>query len=178
MANKKKQRQKHRQAGRIAAALPDYHKYDRWFTAVKVLLTVAPLIALGYLRGMTGGGSLSELLQNNPEITVTFLTSMAGPFIAYLLGFAQKHMYEGDTAYMVSHLLFMLVAEAMLRNMVYGILMIALLYMVFRMSGTTPLAAIRTKWHDGHFWRDLSGCIVLLVFSAFCMFVSFRLGMW
>lgn len=101
---------------------------------------------------------------------------MAGPFTAYLLGFAQKHLYEGDAAYMMAHLTLLLAAELLLRNTVYILLMAYLIFLVYRMTDMSPLASLRLKWKD-HFFRDLSGCIVLIVFSAFCLFVSLRLGM-
>ena len=143
-----------------AEVLSNYHEKDKWFTIAKVLLTLSPFVALGYLQMFSGGGDISTLLQQNPEITVTFLISMAGPFTAYLMGFAQNHFYEGDVAYMMSHLVLIFVAEALLRNAVFMLMM----------------ASLRLKWKD-HFWRDLSGCIVLIVFSGFCLFVSLRLGM-
>lgn len=157
-------------------AFKDYHKYDRWFTLAKVLLVLAPFIALGYLQAFTGGGEMSNLLQQNPEITVTFLISMAGPFTAYLLGFAQNHLYEGDVEYMMAHLALLFLAEIVLRNTVYILLIGYLMFLVYRMTAMSPLTALRLKWKD-HFFRDLSGCIVLIVFSAFCLFASLRLGM-
>lgn len=159
-----------------AEVLSNYHEKDKWFTIAKVLLTLSPFVALGYLQMFSGGGDISTLLQQNPEITVTFLISMAGPFTAYLMGFAQNHLYEGDVAYMMSHLVLIFVAEALLRNAVFMIIMTFLMYLVYQMTGMSPMASLRLKWKD-HFWRDLSGCIVLIVFSAFCLFVSLRLGM-
>ena len=159
-----------------AAALPDYHEKDRWFAIAKVLLTLAPLVAVGYLQMFAGSSDISSLLRQNPEITVTFLTAMAGPFTAYLLGFAQKHLYEGDAVYMMSHLVLLFVAEALLRNAVYMIIMTVLMYQVYKMTGMSPVASLRMKWKN-HFFRDLSGCFVLIVFGCFCLFVSLRLGM-
>ena len=100
-------------------ASADYHKKDRWFTATKILLTLAPVLAIVYLQLAAGSGNIPALLRQNPEITVTFLASMMGPFAAYLLGFAQQHLYEGDVPYMMGHLLLIFFAEAMLRNGVY-----------------------------------------------------------
>ncbi|MCI8559451.1 MAG: hypothetical protein HFI19_17180 [Lachnospiraceae bacterium] len=154
----------------------DYHKYDKWFTIAKVLLTLAPFIALIYMQAFIGGSNLSELLQQNPEITLTFLVSMAGPFTAYLLSFAQKHLYEEDVPYMMAHLALLFAVELLLRNGVYALLMGCLMFLVYRMTGMSPLEALRLKWKD-HFFRDLSGCIVLMVFAMFCLFVSLRLGM-
>lgn len=154
----------------------DYHKYDKWFTIAKVLLTLAPFIALIYMQAFIGGSNLSELLQQNPEITLTFLVSMAGPFTAYLLIFAQKRLYKEDVPYMMAHLALLFAVELLLRNGVYALLMGCLMFLVYRMTGMSPLEALRLKWKD-HFFRDLSGCIVLMVFAMFCLFVSLRLGM-
>ncbi len=156
--------------------LTDYHKYDKWFTIAKLLLTLAPFIALLYLQAFAGGNNISQILQQNPEITLIFLVSMAGPFTAYLLGFAQKHLYEGDVSYMMAHLLLLFTAETLLRNAAYMLLIGLLMFLVYRMTGMSPLTALRSKWKD-HFFRDLSGCIVLIVFGLFCLFVSLRLGM-
>lgn len=161
--------------GRVST-LPDYHKKDKWFTIAKVLLTLAPFVALGYLQMFAGGKDISSLLQQNPEMTVTFLVSMAGPFTAYLLGFAQKHFYEGESEYMMTHLVLIFLAEALLRNAVYMIIVGYLVYLVYQMSGMSPFTAFRQKWRN-HFFRDLSGCFVLILFSVFCLFVSLRLGM-
>ena len=156
--------------------LPDYHEKDRWFTLAKVLLTLSPFVALVYLQMFAGGKDIAALLKQNPEITVTFLVSMAGPFTAYLMGFAQNHLYEGDAAYLMAHLVFIFTAEALLRNVVYMIIVTYLMYLVYQMTGMSPMKSLRVKWRN-HFWRDLSGCIVLIVFSLFCLFVSVRLGM-
>lgn len=156
--------------------LADYHEKDRWFTIAKTLLTLAPLIAVGYLQMFAGGSDISSLLQKNPQITVTFLTAMTGPFTAYLLGFAQKHLYEGDAAYLMAHLALIFVAESLLRNVVYMIIITFLMYLVYQMTGVSPLASLRSKLRD-HFFRDLSGCFVLIFFCSFCLFASLRLGM-
>ncbi len=154
----------------------DYHKHDRWFMIAKILLVLAPFVALTCLQASAGGGSLALVLQQDPKITVTFLASMAGPFTAYLLGFAQNHLYDGEPEYMTAHLSLLLITELLLRNMVYLIMMLYLLYLVYQMTGMTPPASLRAKWKN-HFFRDLSGCFLLILFGAFCLFVSLRLGM-
>ncbi len=161
-----------------ARSLPNLHARDKWFTAAKILLSISPFICLAYLQAAVTGSELqfNALLQQNPELTVTFLASMTGPFVAYLMNFVQKHLYDGDAAYAMTNLTLMMVAEAMLSNTFYFIMLIVLIYFVFSMTGIHPITAIGQKWHD-HFWRDISGSIVLLLLSAFCMFVSIRLGM-
>lgn len=159
-----------------AKTFADYHEKDRWFTIAKTLLTLAPLVAVAYLQMFAGDNDISSLLQRNPQITVTFLTAMTGPFTAYLIGIAQKHLYVGDVEYIMAHLLLIFVAEALLRNVVYMVIVTFLMYLVYQMGGVSPLCALRRKWNN-HFFRDLSGCFLLIVFCAFCLFASLRLGM-
>lgn len=173
MANKK------RRSGKATAqTLSNYHVRDKWFTAAKLFLTLSPLISLGYLQTAAAGSNmqLAELLTANPQITVSFLASMTGPFAAYLMGFIQKHLYQGDAPYAMTNLTLLMIGEAMLCQAVYFIMMIVLMYFVFDMTGVNPVKAIRRKWND-HFWRDISGSILLLLICGFCMFVSVRLGM-
>lgn len=158
------------------SAPADYHKYDKWFTIAKIFLVLAPFVALAYLNLFTPGSDISTMLQQNPQITLTFLVAMAGPFTAYLLSFAQKHYYEGDAVYMMSFLSLLLAAELFLRNGAYIFIIAFLMILVYRQTGMTPFTALGKKWKN-HFFRDLSGCIVLIVFSIFCLFVSLRLGM-
>ena len=101
---------------------------------------------------------------------------MTGPFTAYLIGLAQKHLYDGDAAYLMTHLALIFVAEALLRNVVYMVIMTFLMYLVYQMTGVSPLASVRSKWRN-HFFRDLSGCFVLIFFCSFCLFASMRIGM-
>lgn len=70
----------------------DYHKYDKWFTIAKVLLVLAPFVALAYLNLFTMSSNISLMLQQNPQITLTFLIAMAGPFTAYLLSLSLIHI--------------------------------------------------------------------------------------
>lgn len=154
----------------------DYHRYDRWFAIAKVLLVIPPFVAFAYLQITAGGGDLSSLLREDPGITVTFLSSMAGPFIAYLLWFAQKRFYTGDAVYMMANLSLLFAAALLLRNMLYLMTLLYLMYLVYKMTGMTPVSSLRAKGKD-HFFRDLSGCFVLILFAAFCLFVSLRLGM-
>ena len=154
----------------------DLHKYDRWFHIAKVLLVLPPLIAFVYLQAAAGGSDFSSLLERDPTLAVTFLSSMAGPFIAYLLWFAQKHFYDGEADYLMAHLALLFAAGLLLRNMLYLLTLLFLMYLVFKQTELTPLAALRSKWGN-HFFRDLSGCFVVILFAAFCLFASFRLGM-
>lgn len=156
----------------------DYHCRDRWFTIAKVLLTISPLLSLGFLQSASvgAGQDMQTILSENPQITVSFLASMTGPFIAYLLGFVQKHLYEGDGRYASANLSLMFVAEAMLRNAFYLVMMGVLLYFVFDLTGISPVQAFRQKWGKT-FLGDISGSLVLIIFCAFCMFVSMRIGM-
>lgn len=165
---------------RAATSKPtvNYHAKDRWFTAAKVLLAVSPLIALVYLQSMAASvdGDLQRVLSQNPEITVTFLASMTGPFAAYLLGFIQKHLYQGDGSYAMINLTMILIAEAMLKNAFYFLLIAVLMFFTMRMTGVSLIQGFRNKVHD-HFFRDISGTLLLIALSGICLFASVRLGM-
>ena len=47
-----------------AGALCNYHARDKWFTTAKVLLTIAPLISLGYLQAAAGTMDLQSVLRS------------------------------------------------------------------------------------------------------------------
>lgn len=155
----------------------DYHAKDRWFTIAKVLLAVSPLIALVYLQAASTsvGGDLQSVLRQNPEITISFLASMTGPLAAYLLGFVQKHLYQGDAAYAMTNLTLIMVAEAMLKNVFYFIVIVVLMFFTLRMTNVSPIQGFRQKLHD-HFLRDISGSLFMIALSAICMFAWIQLG--
>lgn len=153
-----------------------YTAKDRWFTIAKIILAISPFVFLAFLGLTAGGQDFQKMLTDNPEVTVAFLAAMTGPFAAYLLGFVQNKLHDGDEGYAVVNLMLMMISEAMLWNTLYFIMMIILMVFVAGMTGVNPLQAIKDKWHD-HFWRDISGSLVLMGISAICLFASVRLGM-
>ena len=61
-------------------------RLNRLFNIVKTVLMVYPFITLFYLWTTAGqaGTGLSEFMQGNPIITITFITAMLQPFAAWL----------------------------------------------------------------------------------------------
>ncbi|MDO5547876.1 MAG: hypothetical protein Q4F79_05245 [Eubacteriales bacterium] len=177
MAKRTRKSQKRQNRAKASAPKVDYHAKDRWFTVAKVLLAVSPLIALAYLQtaSITVNGDLQGVLRQNPEMTVSFLASMTGPFAAYLLGFVQKHLHAGDGSYAMTNLTLIMIAEAMLKNAFYFIVIVVLMFFTLRMTDVNPIQGFRRKLHD-HFLRDISGSLVLIAFSAFCLFASVQIG--
>lgn len=177
MAKKAKKSKKRPSHTMTATPKVNYHAKDRWFTVAKVLLAVSPLIALAYLQtaSVSVGGDLQSVLRQNPEMTVGFLTSMTGPFAAYLLGFIQKHLHAGDGSYAMINLTLIMIAEAMLKNAFYFIVIVVLLFFTIRMTNVNLIQAFRQKLHD-HLLRDVSGSLVLIAFSAICLFASVQIG--
>ena len=148
---------------------------ERIFTIIKVLLAVSPFMALGYLTAKGGaGGTLQTILSQNPQYTVMFLVAMVNPFIAYLLGFLQEHLNKGDYGYAVVNMTLMIIAEAMLQNFLYVAVLAFLLYKIIKTYQIAVKESVNDILHD-HFFRDISGSIVVLIFAGICMFAMLQL---
>ena len=148
---------------------------ERIFTIIKVLLAVSPFMALGYLTAKGGAsGNIQTILSQNPHYTVMFLVAMVNPFIAYLLGFLQEHLNKNDYGYAVVNLALMIVAEAMLQNILYVAVLIFLLYKIIRTYRIPVKDSVESSLKN-HFLRDISGSIVVLIFSGICMFAMMQL---
>lgn len=171
---KKRTKKKHRQKS-PAVLSRDLHARDRWFTVAKVLLVLSPFLSLAMLRqtSLGVGQNMQQILSDHPDFTVSFMASMTGPFIAYLLGFVQKHMLEGDGSYAVLNLTLMAASELLLSNLFYAVMLAVLLYFVCGMTELTPMRALREK-KGKHLVSDLSGGWVLLIFCALCCFLAYR----
>jgi hypothetical protein len=148
---------------------------ERIFTIIKVLLAVSPFMALGYLTAKGGAsGNIQTILSQNPHYTVMFLVAMVNPFIAYLLGFLQEHLNKNDYGYAVVNMALMIVAEAMLQNILYVAVLIFLLYKIIRTYRIPVKDSVESSLKN-HFLRDISGSIVVLIFSGICMFAMMQL---
>ena len=148
---------------------------ERIFTIIKVLLAVSPFMALGYLTAKGGAsGNIQTILSQNPHYTVMFLVAMVNPFIAYLLGFLQEHLNKNDYGYAVVNMALMIVVEAMLQNILYVAVLIFLLYKIIRTYRIPVKDSVESSLKN-HFLRDISGSIVVLIFSGICMFAMMQL---
>ena len=148
---------------------------ERIFTIIKVLLAVSPFMALSYLTAKGGAsGNIQTILSQNPHYTVMFLVAMVNPFIAYLLGFLQEHLNKNDYGYAVVNMALMIVAEAMLQNILYVAVLIFLLYKIIRTYRIPVKDSVESSLKN-HFLRDISGSIVVLIFSGICMFAMMQL---
>lgn len=150
---------------------------DRIFMIIRVLLAVSPFIALAYLSVDTAkyGGSLQSILQSNPQFTVMFLVAMINPFIAYLLGYLKNHLDSGDYGYAVVNLGLMMIAEVMLQNFIYVLVLAFLTYQCIK-TYQIPVKDSIAKSFKNHFLRDISGSLVVLAFAGICLFAMIQIG--
>ena len=152
---------------------------DRIFMIIRVLLTVSPFIALGYLSTDAaregGGGNIQALISSNPNATVMFIVAMLNPFIAYLLGFIKEHLHDGDYDYAIANLFLMIIAEAMIQNFIYVLMLIFLTYKCVK-TYQIPVKGFVKRMAGNHLLRDISGSLVVLVFAGICMFAMLRLS--
>lgn len=148
------------------------------FTVVQVLLVVIPLAMLGYVW-LAGGGSvdgLRESMAQNPTITVSFISAMCQPLVAWLLKFVREHYLAGDGGYAAANLIGLICGELMLQNAV-GVLGCALL--LWRIWKKIPgeLTAWKEDRKLGGMAADLSGAIVVCAVGALCAFATWRIGL-
>lgn len=151
---------------------------DRYYNIVKVLLTLSPFVGLSYIMmGATKNGTdIASAIAADPSLTVMFLVSMINPFIAYLLIFMHRRLNGGDVAYAVVNLILLVVAEAMIQNLLYIILLGFVLYKTMRTYDITIRKSLQLKLKD-HFFSTISGSIVVLVLTGICLFAQIRIGM-
>lgn len=148
------------------------------FSVVQVLLVVVPLAMIGYVW-LAGGGSIDGLrdaMEQNPTITVSFISAMCQPLVAWLLKFVREHYQAGDGGYAAGNLIALICGELMLQNAV-GVLGCALL--LWRIWRKIPgeLSAWKQDRGLGGMAADLSGAIVVCAVGALCAFATWRIGL-
>ena len=99
----------------------------------------------------------------------------AEPFIAYLLGFIKDHLHDGDYDYAIANLFLMIIAEAMIQNFIYVLMLIFLTYKCVK-TYQIPVKGFVKRMAGNHLLRDISGSLVVLVFAGICMFAMLRLS--
>ncbi len=150
----------------------------KFFSVVQVLLVVVPLAMVAYVW-LAGGGTIDGLrdaMEQNPTITVSFISAMCQPLVAWLLKFVREHYQAGDGGYAAGNLIALICGELMLQNAV-GVLGCALL--LWRIWRKIPgeLGAWKEDRRLGGMAADLSGAIVVCVVGALCAFATWRIGL-
>lgn len=150
----------------------------RMFLITKVLMCAFPFVALFYIYLGTReyGLDYQELLRANPILSVTLLSACCQPLAAWLLTIVERRVdsYDYSNAIFCTGLIF--IAECLLKNWL-GIAAMAVLFWMINKESPLPLKEEFKKYAD---WKKISmdstGCIVLIVFAAFALFCSLRIG--
>lgn len=152
-------------------------KLDRYYNIAKVLLALSPFVALAYIsmNAAKMGTTMAAEIGQNPNMTVMFLVAMINPFIAYLLIYAHKKIDQRDSAYAVVNLVFLIVAEIMLENMIYILLLGFILYQTMNAGNVTIKESFQTKLQE-KFLSTISGSLVVIVLAGICLFARIRIG--
>lgn len=152
-------------------------KLDRYYNIAKVLLALSPFVALAYIsmNAAKMGITMAAAVGQDPNMTVMFLVAMINPFIAYLLIFVHRKIDQRDSAYAIVNLVFLIVAEIMLENMIYILLLGFILYQTMNAGNITIKESFQTKIHDC-FLSTVSGSLVVIVLAGICLFARIRIG--
>lgn len=150
----------------------------RYFIISRVFLTLTPIFCLIYLNmsGPVLGANIQEMVSVNPGVTIMFLMAMLNPFAAYLLGYVQKRLDTGDTAYAAANLICLAVVEIVMLNVAYFILFLFLLYKV-KMHYQISVKHVFHQYRFKKFLVTISGSLVMMPFAALCLFAQIQLGL-
>lgn len=148
------------------------------FTVVQVLLVVVPMAMVAYVW-LAGGGSvdgLRDAMEQNPTITVAFISAMCQPLVAWLLKFVREHYLAGDGGYAAANLIGLICGELMLQNAVGVVGCALVLWRIWRRVNG-ELTAWKAERRLGGMLADLSGALVVCVLGALCAFATWRISM-
>lgn len=152
-------------------------RLDRYYNIAKVLLCLTPFVCLLYLSmgAAKVGGSVSAAIGEDPKLAVMFLVSMINPFIAYLMTFMQKKL-NMDAAYAVVNLTLLIIAEVMLQNVWYILLLGFILYKTMKEYGLTIWESFKSA-RRGKFLSIISGSLVVIGLCSVCLFATVRIAL-
>ncbi|MGN0409074.1 MAG: hypothetical protein ACI4E3_01565 [Candidatus Fimousia sp.] len=151
---------------------------DRYYNIAKVLLALSPFAGLAYIAmsASQAGGDFAAAISQNPRFTVLFLVCMINPFIAYLLIFMHRKLKEGDISYAIINLVLLIIAEGMLQNLLYMILIGFLLFKTVRIYDSSIRESFALKKKE-KLLSTISGSFVVLVLAGICLFAQIRIGL-
>ncbi|MPN34509.1 hypothetical protein SDC9_182003 [bioreactor metagenome] len=151
---------------------------NKYYNVAKALLILSPLMSLMYLSMNSAkiGLSIPQVIQQDPRLTILFLVSMINPFIAYLLIFIQRKIEANDVKYAVTNLVMFIVAELLLRNILYVILFGFILYKTLKVYNVTIKESFKDKFKDG-LLMTISGSLVVITLASICLFATIRISM-
>lgn len=151
---------------------------DKYYNTAILLFVVTPFLYLlySYMGAIKTGVSLQQIIQQNPRNVVILLISMINPFIGYLLLFMNRRVQNGDIPYAVVNLSVLIIAQLILKNQLYLILLGFLLYKTLKTYNISLKECFKDKWNK-KFLETISGGIVVLVLAGICLFATMRINM-
>ena len=151
-------------------------KLDRYYMIAKVFLMITPFIAYLYLSLSAGMRSLAlpQLLSREPKAALILLIAMLNPYIAYLLNIAQKKLKEGDQAYVCINFVLLMLAQALTLNSLYFMIIYYLFYVTVKTYNIKVVQTLK-DFTVKHLFYSGGGSLIVIAFSALCLFVTIRL---
>lgn len=148
------------------------------FTTVQIVLVVVPLAMVAYVW-LSGGGTmdgLQDAMRQHPTLTISFISAMCQPLVAWLLKFVREHYQAGDGGYAAANLIGLICGELMLQNAVGVVGCALVLWRVWkRIDG--ELGAWKADRGLSGMLADLSGALVICAVGVLCAFATWRIGL-
>ncbi|WP_242834559.1 hypothetical protein [Clostridium pasteurianum] len=150
---------------------------DKYYNTAILLFAITPFIYLfySYMGAIKTGASFQQIIQQNPGNIVVLLIAMINPFIGYLLIFMNKRIQKGDIAYAVVNLSVLIIAQLILKNQLYLILLGLLLFKTLKTYNVSLIDCFKNKWNK-KFFVTISGGIVVLTLVGICLFATIRIS--
>lgn len=151
-------------------------KLNRYYMIVKIFMMVTPFIAYLYLSllAMTRSITLPEVLSSEPSVAIIFLIAMINPYIAYLLGIAQRKLNEGDIKFACINFVLLLLAQALTLNSLYFMIVACLFYVTIKTYDIKVFKTLK-EFTIKHIFQYGGGSFIVVAFSTICLFATLRL---
>ncbi len=151
-------------------------KLDRQLMIAKIILAITPIIVYMYvsLASVMMKVPFQELLETQPSLTIIFIIAMLNPYVAYLLGLAQKKIKANEHGYALTNMIFLIIAQALTMNPFYFIMLLFLCYRmvnVYQVDVKETLRSLNVK-------KSLvmgGGGLIVVFMSAICLFATLRI---
>ena len=145
-----------------------------WVEAVLVISLFMTVAIITSLAGGLTGDSFNELLADDPSYALLLLEGCLQAVVVLLLRDIYKHYEIGNVGYVFYNLMALLVAEALMTNVVGIAGIVVLIWRTWKRCQLGLNAYTRGVKLTGKL-RDMIGPLLLIVAGAFCAYVDIRL---